>query len=98
MALAFSPPELTVTIGCSQEVLEHFKQLDFKLSQTVLLDSHRALCTSLHYLYSLLLQYSHLENPMDGGTWGAAVHGFTKSRTRLKQLSTHACYNSTSST
>ena len=27
-----------------------------------------------------LLQYSCLENPMDGGAWWAAVHGFTKSR------------------
>ena len=30
------------------------------------------------------LQYSCLENPMDGGAWQAAVHGVTKSRTRLK--------------
>ena len=29
------------------------------------------------------LQYSCLENPMDGGTWWAAVHGVAKSRTRL---------------
>ena len=29
------------------------------------------------------LQYSCLENPMDGGTWWAAVHGVTKSQTRL---------------
>ena len=33
------------------------------------------------------LQYSCLENPMDGGAWWAAVHGVTKSRTRLKRLS-----------
>ena len=32
-------------------------------------------------------QYSCLETPMDGGAWWAAVHGFTQSRTRLKQLS-----------
>ena len=30
-----------------------------------------------------LLQYSCLENPMDGGAWWAAVHGVTKSQTRL---------------
>ena len=30
-----------------------------------------------------LLQHSCLENPMDGGAWWAAVHGVTKSRTRL---------------
>ena len=27
------------------------------------------------------LQYSCLENPMDGGAWWAAVHGVTESRT-----------------
>ena len=27
------------------------------------------------------LQYSCLENPMDGGAWQATVHGVTKSRT-----------------
>ena len=29
------------------------------------------------------LQYSCLENPMDGGAWSAAVHGVAKSRTQL---------------
>ena len=28
------------------------------------------------------LQYSCLENPMDGGAWEAAVHGVTKIQTR----------------
>ena len=28
------------------------------------------------------LQYSSLENPMDGGAWQAAVHGVAQSRTR----------------
>ena len=32
------------------------------------------------------LQYSCLENPIDGGTWWAAVHGVTKSRTRLSDF------------
>ena len=32
-------------------------------------------------------QYSCLENPMDGGAWWAAVHGVTKSRTRLSVFS-----------
>ena len=32
------------------------------------------------------LQYSCLENPMDRGTWRAAVHGVTKSRTQLSNL------------
>ena len=50
------------------------------------------------------LQYSYLENPMDGGAWWAAVHGVAKSRTRLsefpftfhfnaleKEMATHSC-------
>ena len=32
------------------------------------------------------LQYSCLENPMDGGPWYAAVHGVVKSRTRLSDF------------
>ena len=32
------------------------------------------------------LQYSCLENPMDGGAWWAAVHGVAKSRTRLNDF------------
>ena len=35
------------------------------------------------------LQYSYLENPMGRGAWLATVHRVAKSRTRLKQLSTH---------
>ena len=47
------------------------------------------------------LQYSCLENPMDGGAWWAAVHGVVKSQTRLgdftftfhvleKEMATHS--------
>ena len=32
------------------------------------------------------LQYSCLENPMDGGAWWATVHGIAKSRTRLSNF------------
>ena len=32
------------------------------------------------------LQYSRLENPMDGGAWWATVHGVTKSQTRLSDF------------
>ena len=32
------------------------------------------------------LQYSCLENPMDGGAWWAAVHGIVKSRTQLSDF------------
>ena len=50
------------------------------------------------------LQCSCLENPMDRGTWWAAVHGVAKSRTQLsdftftfhfyaleKEMATHSC-------
>ena len=30
------------------------------------------------------LQYSCLENPMDGGAWWATIYGVAQSRTRLK--------------
>ena len=32
------------------------------------------------------LQYSCLENPMDRGAWWAAVHGVSRNRTRLRDL------------
>ena len=32
------------------------------------------------------LQYSCLEDPVDGGAWWAAVHGVAKSRTRLSDF------------
>ena len=35
------------------------------------------------------LQYSHLEHPMDRGTWWTTVHWVAESQTQLKQLCTH---------
>ena len=32
------------------------------------------------------LQYSCLENPMDGGAWKAAVHGVAEGQTQLSDL------------
>ena len=32
------------------------------------------------------LQYSCLENPVDGGAWWTAIHGVVKSRTRLREF------------
>ena len=39
-----------------------------------------------NYCRLIPLQYSCLENPMDGGAWQAAVHGVAKSRTRLSDF------------
>ena len=36
------------------------------------------------------LQYSCLENPVDGGAWWAAVNRVTRSGTQLKRISMHA--------
>ena len=33
------------------------------------------------------LQYSCLENPMEGGAWSTTVHGVTKSQTQLSEFS-----------
>ena len=35
------------------------------------------------------LQYSCLENPMNGGAWWATVHGVAKSWTRLSDFTFH---------
>ena len=35
----------------------------------------------ISYHYGTPLQYSCLENPMDGGAWWAAVHAVAKSQT-----------------
>ena len=52
-------------------------------------------CWDIAWIYSwceptngslLALQHSCLENPMDRGVWWAAVHGVTKSRTRLSHF------------
>ena len=40
------------------------------------------------------LQYSCLENPMEGGAWWAAIYGVAQSRTRLKQLSSSSSSSS----
>ena len=36
------------------------------------------------------LQYSCLENPMDGGAWQAAVHGVAEGRNTTERLHFHA--------
>ena len=53
--------------------LSHFK----RISNIVVPNSH---CNGTP------LQYSCLENPMDGGAWWSAVHGVARSRTRLSNF------------
>ena len=47
------------------------------------LDFSEILATTAEEGNGTPLQYSCLENPLDGGAWWAAVHGVTKSRIRL---------------
>ena len=41
------------------------------------------------------LQYTSMENPMDRRAWQAAVHGVTKSQTRLIDINFHFLIHST---
>ena len=49
-----------------------------------------SICERLFYLFGegngTPLQYSCLENPMDGGAWKAAVHGVAEGRTQLSDF------------
>ena len=68
--------------------------------------SLRVTTERLHFHFSLScsgegngnpLQYSCLENPMEGGAWWATVHGVTKCQTRLTDF-THLTHSLTAST
>ena len=39
-----------------------------------------------YWKHGIPLQYSCLENPMDGGAWQASVHGVAKNQTRLSDF------------
>ena len=70
--------------------------LKFMSKELVMLSNHLLLCHPLLLLPLIFpsyregngtpLQYSCLENPMDGGAWWAAVHGVITSRTRLSDF------------
>ena len=73
----FLGSKITADGDCSHEIKRHLL-----LGRTV-----------MTYLDSIFreengtpLQYSCLENPMDGEAWWAAVHGVAKSRTRLSDF------------
>ena len=53
-----------------------------KQCQTLLLGAPKSLGEG----NGTLLQYSCLENPIDEGDWWTAVHGVTKSQTRLSNF------------
>ena len=66
----------------------------FKISELICL-KHSSMKSDCPLIYTSIteregsgtpLQHSCLENPMDRGAWWAAVHGVTKSRTRLSDF------------
>ena len=63
-----------------------WRSLPTRISSTQ--DGHERcfLLSSKIFFYGTPLQYSCLENPMDGGAWWAAVHGVATSRTRLSDF------------
>ena len=57
-----------------------------KLPKAGTICNYLGLCWPIREGHGTPLQYSCLENPMDGGVWKAAVHGVAKSRTRLRDF------------
>ena len=52
-----------------------------QMPTTIIIDIYEPLGLTCGEGNGTPLQYSCLENPMDGGAWWAAVHGVTESRT-----------------
>ena len=85
-----SPPGSSVHGSFQARVLE-WVVIAFSMDYRNIKDTHIQNYELLRELYGegngTPLQYSCLENPMDGGAWWAAVYGVAQSRTRLKRLS-----------
>ena len=83
--------------NCSHEMKRHLllERKAMTNLDTILKSRDITLLTKVHIVKAMVfpgegngtpLQYSCPENPMDGGAWEAAVHGVTKSRTRLSDF------------
>ena len=62
------------------------KRLSSSSSSMWLLQNRHSVTGSWGEGNGIPLQYSCLENPMDGGAWWFAVHGVAKSRTQLSDF------------
>ena len=79
----------TLFVHCFFSCLPSYSFLDSVLDSPFCLNSVILKCPYSWYFgegNGTPLQYSCLENPMDGGAWWAAVHGVVKSRTRLSDF------------
>ena len=70
--------------------ISYFPRMPHKQKKTLILSNFVNICWTLVILHGegngTSLQYSCLENPMEGGAWWAAVYGVAKSRTRLSDF------------
>ena len=70
--------------------ISYFPRMPHKQKKTLILSNFVNICWTLVILHGegngTSLQYSCLENPMDGGAWWAAVYGVAKSQTRLSDF------------
>ena len=78
-------PHICIVLCCLQPVFKYIVTLSHCVTRCVLV-IWQTLGQALGEGNGTLLQYSCLENPMDGGAWKAAVHGVAKSRTRLRDF------------
>ena len=75
-----------LTLFCLLIFLFVFGPLLYMLALNVSNALNCSYCSSFMKFFFIPLQYSCLENPMDGGAWWAAVHGVASSRTRLSNF------------
>ena len=90
----FLGSNITADGDCSHETKRHLLlgQKAMTNLDSLLKSRDITLLTKVHLVKAIgegngtLLQYSCLENPMDGGAWKAAVHGVAEGQTRLSDF------------
>ena len=79
-----SSVSVSVTIQCCSKV--HTLRIQWFLKYSALNEVNLCVDLCLREGNGTPLQYSCLENPMDGGAWWAAVHGVAEGQTRLSNF------------
>ena len=72
--------------GPTRTILIHQGPFKWSSSHAPTLNHYQSKADFSHQGNGTPLQYSCLENPMDGGAWKAAVHGVAKSQTWLSDF------------
>ena len=94
------PPQLVIYVLCplkGQPKAQSLCSWDLQLELANILDSPGENKIKVMYCHVIRegngtpLQYSCLENPVDGGAWQAAVHGVARSQTRLSNITFTLC-------